>query len=109
MDGTPLFYEIKLLLMILVAFQPDIPILMVTCGEFPVRYCPKTGVSKGDNQLKMMPLNFHPLPNPELITVNPQSRKFYGLKIGQVRCIIIGQVHLASCLGKSYEPIDGAN
>jgi hypothetical protein len=70
--------EIRLLLMILVKFQPDIPILMVM-GGILTRYGPPNW-GTGEKQLKrgkMMTLNFRP-PNPEIIMVNPQ-RKLYGL------------------------------
>jgi hypothetical protein len=65
---------------ILVKFQPDIPILMVMGGRL-TRYDSKLGyrweaVEKGEKW--MMTLKSRP-PNPEIIMVNPQ-RKRYGLK-----------------------------
>jgi hypothetical protein len=61
----------------LVTFQSDSPNLMITGGEL-TRYGPKPGV--GENQLKLVLLNFiHPQTLKLSWSINPQ-RKFYGLK-----------------------------
>jgi hypothetical protein len=46
---------------ILVRFQPDTAIMMVTGGELIRPQWPKNR-GMGDNQLEMMPLNFSPPP-----------------------------------------------